>query len=191
MIALVTTRLMDLQPDVILIVARRDRHFQPWSFDPRAGVPYNHFANESLYDYFFDPRRSAEDAEDLSYDGLQAMIFNRLENLRALTNWQSDIWEWEVVRQFELALRRLARLAPGIGAPVRFLLQPTVVRKGTLAGAEAGAASGAFLAYLDRQYERFESVLGRLDTADRSFAARDLSGCSRPTPAPCSPTSST
>jgi len=149
--------------------------FQPWSFDPRAGVPYNHFANESLYDYFFDPRKSAEDAEDLSYDGLQAMIFNRLENLRALTNWQSDIWEWEGVRQFELALRRLARLAPGIGAPVRFLLQPTVVRKGTLAGAEAGAASGAFLAYLDRQYERFENVLGRLDTADRAFAARNLS----------------
>ncbi|WCS22583.1 SGNH/GDSL hydrolase family protein [Methylobacterium sp. NMS14P] len=175
MIALVTTRLMDLQPDVILIVGGATDIFQPWSFDPRAGVPYNHFANESLYDYFFDPRKSAEDAEALSYDGLQAMIFNRLENLRALTNWQSDIWEWEVVRQFELALKRLARLAPGIGAPVRFVLQPTVVRKATHAGAEASVASGAFLAYLDRQYERFENVLGRLDTTDRAFAARDLS----------------
>ncbi|WP_457108639.1 SGNH/GDSL hydrolase family protein [Methylobacterium sp. P5_C11] len=175
MIALITTRLMDLQPDVILIVGGATDIFQPWSFDPRAGIPYNHFANESLYDYFFDPRKSADDAEALSYDGLQAMIFNRLENLRSLTNWQSDIWEWEVVRQFELALKRLARLAPGIGAPVRFLLQPTVARKKALAGAETAAASGAFLTYLDRQYERFESVLGRLDAAGLAFAVRDLS----------------
>lgn len=175
MIALVTTRLMDLQPDVILIVGGATDIFQPWSFDPRVGVPYNHFANESLYDYFFDPRKSAEDTVALSYDGLQAMIFNRLENLRALTNWQSEIWEWEVVRQFELALRRLARLAPGIGAPVRFLLQPTIVRKGAPVGTEAGTASDAFLAYLDRQYARFEGVLGRLDTRDSAFAARDLS----------------
>ncbi|MGH1589128.1 SGNH/GDSL hydrolase family protein [Methylobacterium phyllosphaerae] len=175
MIAPVTTRLMDLQPDVILIVGGATDIFQPWSFDPRAGVPYNHFANESLYDYFFDLKKSADDAEALSYEGLQAMIFNRLENLCALTNWQLDIWEWEVVRQFELALKRLARLAPGIGAPVRFLLQPMVTRKNVLTEAETTAASGAFLAYLDRQYGRLESVLGRLDADGSAFAVRDLS----------------
>ena len=122
------------------------------------------------------------------------MIFERLENLRALTNWQSDIWEWEVVRQFELALKRVARLAPGIGAPIRFLLQPSVVRKIERAGDEADAASGAFLAYLDRQYARFEGVLGRLDAEagiEAAFAVRDLAACSKATPAPCSPTSST
>jgi lysophospholipase L1-like esterase len=178
MIALVTTRLMDLQPDVILIVGGGTDIFQPWSFDPRAGYPYNHFANECLYDYFFDPRKTDGDAADLTYDALQAMIFDRLENLRALTNWQSDIWEWEVVRQFELSLKRLARLAPGIGAPIRFLLQPTVVRKAERVGEETSVASGEFLAYLDRQYTRFEGVLQRLgaeDGAGSPFAVRDLS----------------
>lgn len=147
-------------------------------FDPRAGYPYNHFASECLYDFIFDPRKTGGDAPELSYERLQDMIFGRLENLRALTNWQSDIWEWEVVRQFELGLKRLARLAPGIGAPIRFLLQPTLIRKTERAGDEAATASGEFLAYLDRQYTRFEGVLDRLAAEigpDTPFAVRDLS----------------
>lgn len=176
MTALITTRLMDLQPDVILIVGGGTDIFQPWSFDPRAGFPFNHFVSECLHDYFFDAARSEAETEALTYDSVQEMIFNRLENLRALTNWQSDIWEWEVVRQFELALKRLARLAPGIGAPIRFYLQPTVVRKTERVADEANAASGTFLAYLDRQYDRFAGVLNRLELGtDYSFAVRDLS----------------
>lgn len=177
MIALITTRLMDLQPDVILIVGGGTDMLQPWSFDPRAGYPYNHFANECLYDYVFDPRKQDGEAQDLTFDGLQAQIFQRLENLRALTNWQSDLWEWEVVRQFELSLKRLQRLAPGIGAPIRFLLQPAVVRRAERVGDEVRAVSGEFLAYLDRQYTRCESVLSRLDAApvpNAAFGARDL-----------------
>lgn len=176
MTALISTRLMDLQPDVILIVGGGTDIFQPWSFDPRAGFPFNHFVSECLHDYFFDAARSEAETEALTYDSVQEMIFNRLENLRALTNWQSDIWEWEVVRQFELALKRLARLAPGIGAPIRFYLQPTVVRKTERVADEANAASGTFLAYLDRQYDRFAGVLNRLELGtDGSFAVRDLS----------------
>lgn len=178
MIALITTRLMDLQPDVIFVMGGATDIFQPWSFDPRAGYPYNHFAQETLYDYFFNTTKSGADAEDLSYDSLQALIFGRLDNLRALTNWQSDIWEWEVVRQFELALKRLARLSGGIGAPVRFLLQPAIVRKTERVGGEQNTASGEFLGYLDRQYTRIEQVLGRLDAdglTQGPFTTRDLS----------------
>ena len=178
MIALITTRLMDLQPDVILIVGGSTDIFQPWSFDPRSGYPYNQFVNECLYEYFFDPKSADEAKEDLSYETLQELIFGRLSNLRVLTNWQSEMWEWEVVRQFELALQRLARLAPGIGAPIRFVLQPSVARKTTLVGDEDAAASGDFLKYLDRQYTRFERVVGdiaRGPHAGPHFAARDLS----------------
>jgi len=178
MIALITTRLMDLQPDVILIVGGGTDIFQPWSFDPRAGCPYNHFVSECLHGFLFDHNGAETDAVALSYDTLQEMIFNRLENLRALTNWQSDLWEWEVVRQFELSLKRLARLAPGIGAPIRFYLQPTIVRKTKLVGDENTVASGPFLAYLDRQYTRFEGVLDRLDLAggaETPFAVQSLS----------------
>ncbi|SFI56164.1 lipase [Methylobacterium brachiatum] len=178
MIALITTRLMDLQPDVIFVLGGATDIFQPWSFDPRAGYPYNHFAQETLYDYFFNTTKVNAEAEDLSYDSLHALIFGRLDNLRVLTNWQSDIWEWEVVRQFELALKRLARLSGGIGAPVRFLLQPAVVRKTERIGDEQSAASGEFLAYLDRQYTRIEQVLGRLQADGLTqglFTTRDLS----------------
>ena len=178
MTALVTSRLMDLQPDVILVVGGSTDIFQPWSFDPRSGYPYNHFVNECIYEYLFDPGAADEPRQALSYENLQKAIFDRLGNLRALTNWQSDIWEWEVVRQFELGLRRLARLAPGVGAPIRFVLQPTVARKTNLVGDETAAASGEFLAYLDRQYARFERVVGELGRgglAGPHFAVRDLS----------------
>lgn len=178
MTALITTRLMDLQPDVILVVGGSTDIFQPWSFDPRSGYPYNHFVNECLYDYVFGSDPADDARKDLSYDDLQQRIFDRLGNLRALTNWRSDIWEWEVVRQFELGLKRLARLAPGIGAPIRFVLQPTVARKTTLVGDENTAASGDFLTYLDRQYTRFERVVaevGRGEWAGPHFATRDLS----------------
>lgn len=178
MTALITTRLMDLQADAIVVVGGSTDIFQPWSFDPRAGVPFNHFAYESLYEYFFDPRTD-DDKAALSYENLQELIFARLNNLRALTHWQSEPWEWEGVRQFEQALRRLARLAPGIGAPVRFVLQPTVVRKATRVGDETEAASGDFLKYLDRQFGRFERVvreIGAGGLAGPHFAARDLGG---------------
>lgn len=178
MTALITSRLMDLEPDVIFVVGGSTDIFQPWSFDPRAGYPYNHFVSECIYDHLFDTKSDIGTGPDPSYESLQGLIFERLGNLRALTNWQSDIWEWEVVRQFELGLKRLARLAPGIGAPVRFVLQPTVARKTTLVGDETAAASGEFLAYLDRQYARFERVvaeLGRGEHAGPHFATMDLS----------------
>ncbi|MDP4024788.1 SGNH/GDSL hydrolase family protein [Methylobacterium sp. NEAU 140] len=182
MTALITTRLMDMEPDLILVVGGATDIFQPWSFDPRAGYPFDHFVTECLQDYFFDPKDPLEPAPPLSYENLQALIFQRLANLRALTLWQSEPWEWEVVRQFELGLKRLARLSRGLDIPVRFVLQPTVVRKTTLVGDERSVASGAFLAYLDRQVERFARVVagvGDGPLAGPHFGVHDLSAAFR------------
>jgi hypothetical protein len=185
MTALITTRLMDLEPDVVLILGGATDIFQPWSFDPRAGYPYNHFAAECLYDFVFDPRKTGGDAPELSYDRLQEMIFGRLENLRALTHWQSDIWEWEVVRQFELALKRVARLAPGIGAPIRFILQPSVVtRPVPPPGSSSPISTG------NTRASRASSN-GSRPRPTRPSRSGISAGCSRTIPGRCSPTSST
>ena len=178
MTALITMRLADLQPDVILVVGGATDIFQPWSFDPRPGIPFNHFAHECLYDYLLDPEPAVLRASEYSYEDMQEQIFNRLHNLRTLTQWQTDMWEWEVVRHFELSLRRLARLSRAVDAPVRFAFQPVVVRKAKLVGAERSAASGEFLTYLTRQYDRFERVLRDLGEGPQhgpGFAACDMS----------------
>ncbi len=129
MTSLITMRLADLQPDIILVLGGATDIFQPWSFDPRPGIPFNHFATECLAEYLFDPKPSVIEAAEFSYEDMQDEIFNRLNNLRILIQWQSEPWEWEVVRQFELAAQRLARLSRGVDAPIRLILQPSVVRK--------------------------------------------------------------
>lgn len=178
MTALITMRLADLQPDVILVVGGATDIFQPWSFDPRPGIPFNHFVSECIADYLFDPKPSVAEAVEFSYEDMQEEIFNRLHNLRALLQWQSAPWEWEVVRQFELAAKRLARLSRGVDAPIRLIFQPSVIRKTTLVGAEQKAASEDFLRFLERQYDRFERVLRELSEGPLirpGFAVRDMS----------------
>ncbi|MGH1590630.1 SGNH/GDSL hydrolase family protein [Methylobacterium phyllosphaerae] len=177
MTALITMRLADLQPDVILVVGGATDIFQPWSFDPRPGIPFNHFVTECLAEYLFDPNPSVMEAAEFSYEDMQEEIFNRLHNLRTLLQWQSEPWEWEVVRQFELSAKRLARLSRGVDAPIRFILQPSVIRKTILVGAEQKAASKDFLKYLDQQYGRFERVLRDLAESPLirpGFAVRDM-----------------
>jgi lysophospholipase L1-like esterase len=158
MIMLVTTKLIDFDPDVIVILAGGTDTFQPWTFDPRPGHPYNMFAVEAIYDDLFSQGQHARSLTSLDQESIQDLIFSRLRNLRLVTRWKDPAWEWEVVRKFELAVDRLGRLAKGIGVPVHFILQPMVVRKSSPAESERSFASSDFLDYLDRQYKRLKVV---------------------------------
>jgi lysophospholipase L1-like esterase len=170
-IMLTTMKLIDLEPDVILVLGGGTDTFQPWTFDPRPGNPYNMFAVEAVYDDLFsrDPQPGAPSG--LSRESIQDLMFARLRNLRLITRWKDPAWEWEVVRKFELAVDRLGRLSKGIGVPVHFLLQPMVVRKASPAESERSFASPEFLDYLDRQYGRLKVVIGDYN---EKFGPRDF-----------------
>lgn len=178
MIMLVTTKLIDMEADAVVILAGGTDIFQPWTFDPRPGYPYNMFAIEGIYDELFSQSRTRGALDDLSQAAMQDLIFTRLHNLRAVTRWKDPAWEWEVVRHFELAVDRIGRLAKGIGIPIHLVLQPMVVRKAQLSDTEQTFASSEFLSYLDRQYERIKTVVGGYHDkfgARASFHAHDLS----------------
>ena len=176
---LIWARLATYSPDAIVVLSGSTDLFQPWTYDPRPGYPYNAFITERLYDHFFDTHDPRAREDGLSYEALVALIYDALKRLRAEVGWQSPGWEDEIVHHYQLAAHRLTKLSHDYQMPIVSVLQPTVLRKRHLTEVERGVASGAFLAYLDRQYGKLEAFTAQLRARPpyrSTFTALDLSG---------------
>ncbi|MCJ2048967.1 GDSL-type esterase/lipase family protein [Methylobacterium sp. J-070] len=179
---LIWSRLVTYSPDAIVVLSGSTDLFQPWTYDPRPGHPYNAFITERLYDHFFDTHDPRAREDGLSYEGLVSLIYEALKRLRAEVGWQSPGWEDAIVHHYQLAAHRLAKLSHDHAVPIVSALQPTVLRKRHLTEAERGVASGTFLDYLDRQYAKLEAFTAELAARRpyrRTFMALDLSGIFR------------
>jgi len=179
---LIWSRLVTYSPDAIVVLSGSTDLFQPWTYDPRPGHPYNAFITQRLYDHFFDTHDPRAREDGLSYDALITLIYEELKRLRAEVGWQSPGWEDAIVHHYERAAHRLTKLSHDHAVPIVSVLQPTVLRKRHLTDVERGVASGAFLAYLDRQYAKLEVFTAQLAARRpyrRTFTALDLSGIFR------------
>ena len=179
---LIWSRLVTYSPDAIVVLSGSTDLFQPWTYDPRPGYPYNAFITQRLYDHFFDTHDPRAREDGLSYEALVTLIYEELKRLRAEVGWQSPGWEDAIVHHYELAAHRLTKLSHDYQVPIISVLQPTVLRKRYLTEAERSVASGAFLAYLDRQYAKLEAFTLELAARRpyrRTFTALDLSGIFR------------
>jgi lysophospholipase L1-like esterase len=179
---LIWSRLVTCAPDAIVVLSGSTDLFQPWTYDPRPGHPYNAFITERLYDHFFDTHDPRAREDGLSYEALVTLIYEELKRLRAEVGWQSPGWEDAIVHYYQLAAHRLTKLSHDHQVPILSVLQPTVLRKRHLTEVERGVASGAFLAYLDRQYAKLEAFTADLAARRpyrRTFTALDLSGIFR------------
>lgn len=179
---LIWSRLVTYSPDAILVLSGSTDLFQPWTYDPRPGHPYNAFITQRLYDHFFDTHDPRAREDGLSYEALITLIYEELKRLRAEVGWQSPGWEDAIIHHYELAAHRLTKLSHDHGVPIVSVLQPTILRKRHLTEVESGVASGAFLAYLDRQYAKLEAFTAQLAARRpyrRTFTALDLSGIFR------------
>lgn len=176
---LIWSELLDYAPDAIIVLSGSTDLFQPWTYDPRPGYPYNAFITQRLYDHFFDTHDPQAREDGLSYEALITLIYGELKRLRAEVGWQSPGWEHTVIHAYQRAMHKLTKLSHDSAVPIVSALQPTVLRKRHRTEKERGVASGAFLAYLDRQYERLSTFTGQLAERRpyrRSFTALDLSG---------------
>ncbi|MDP4023888.1 GDSL-type esterase/lipase family protein [Methylobacterium sp. NEAU 140] len=174
---LVWSHLLEYRPDAIVVVSGCTDQFQPWTYDPRPGHPYNAFIVERLYDHFFDTHAPRARENGLSYDGLVTLIYEERARLRAEADWQTEAWEEAVVHHYQRAMHRLTKLSSDHGVAIVAALQPVVMRKRHLAEPEREVASGEFLAYLDRQYVRLEAFYADLAARRpfrRTFTAVDL-----------------
>lgn len=179
---LIWSRLVTYSPDAIVVLSGSTDLFQPWTYDPRPGHPYNAFITQRLYDHFFDTHDPRAREDGLSYEALITLIYEELKRLRVEVGWQSPGWEDAIVHHYELAAHRLTKLSHDHRVPIVSVLQPTVLRKRHLTEVERGVASGAFLAYLDRQYAKLEAFTAQLAAwrpYRRTFTALDLSGIFR------------
>ncbi|KQS73932.1 lipase [Methylobacterium sp. Leaf361] len=179
---LIWSRLVTYGPDAILVLSGSTDLFQPWTYDPRPGHPYNAFITQRLYDHFFDTHDPRAREDGLSYEALITLIYEELKRLRVEVGWQSPGWEDAIVHHYELAAHRLTKLSHDHAVPIVSVLQPTILRKRHLTEMERGVASGAFLAYLDRQYAKLEAFTAQLAARRpyrRTFTALDLSGIFR------------
>jgi lysophospholipase L1-like esterase len=179
---LIWSRLTNYDPDAIVVLSGSTDLFQPWTYDPRPGYPYNAFITERLYDHFFDTHDPRAREDGLTYEALITLIYGELKRLRAEVGWQSPGWEDAIVHHYQLAAHRLTKLSYDHAVPIVSVLQPTVLRKRYLTEIERNVASGAFLAYLDRQYgklEAFTAELARRRPYRSTFTALDLSGIFR------------
>ncbi|MEE7448397.1 lipase [Methylobacterium radiotolerans] len=179
---LIWSRLVTYSPDAILVLSGSTDLFQPWTYDPRPGHPYNAFITQRLYDHFFDTHDPRAREDGLSYEALITLIYEELKRLRAEVGWQSPGWEEAIIHHYALAAHRLTKLSHDHRVPIVSVLQPTILRKSHLTEVESGVASGAFLAYLDRQYAKLEAFTAQLAARRpyrRTFTALDLSGIFR------------
>ena len=165
MAALIFMRLLDLDPDALVVVSGATDAFQPMTFDPRPGHPYNAFASECLYTGFFDPRDDAAWQGGLDYEAVLERAFALQTRLRADAGFGTPEWEMALAAAYGRSIQRLARIARAVAIPLLYVLEPIVVRKHPLLKSERSFAAPETLATLARQYDRFAGALADLEAA--------------------------
>lgn len=162
MCSLIWNRLLDLDPDMIVVVSGGTDAFQPYSFDPRPGFPYNFFITEFLYAHYFDENNDKSWRSGLDYDAAVTGAFDFRTRLREDIEYGSEAWEMSVARSYTGSLIKLVRAARAVPVPIFYFLEPIVVRQKNADVSEPRFASPEALAYLARQYDHFESSLSKL-----------------------------
>lgn len=167
MLSLLLTYLIKYKPDVVLVQAGAIDLFAPLTFDPRPGNPYNFYAQETLYDYYFSDVDKAKAGTVTRFSEIAKAIISRQASLRAACGWKTPAWEQSLIDNIADRIDGLHGLAAGFGFKAAFLLQPLIMFKNTLTASEAQIeVKDDFRDYMRRQYARLQDRLPFKDKAD-------------------------
>lgn len=161
MLALLFFRLIDYQPDAVLIFCGGSDLFIPITYDPRPGYPYNFYVVEELYSRFFDAKTLKDEAAQVSHNDLLDGIVARHAELRAKAGWRSEAWEASVVDGFASFVGKTARLAKAYELEIAIALQPLVTSKSPQTAAEAAMLGADTADYFRRQYQRYDRLFAK------------------------------
>jgi hypothetical protein len=156
MVMLLFHRLVDCQPDLVMLCNGASDFANAREHDPRPGHPFNFFLIEELYTSFFDPARAGEIG---SREAFRARAAAQLRQLRAQTGWSGEAWEQRVAAAYLDSVDRLAKVAAGCDLDVALLLEPTVAARRHPTAEEVGHIEPAALDYFRRQYRRVRAAL--------------------------------
>jgi lysophospholipase L1-like esterase len=156
MTVLLLLKLVELEPDLVVVCNGALDLLIAREYDPRPGYPYNFFMIEALYTHFFDAERSRQSvtrADFLSWAAAAQL------KLRAQVGWLNPAWEQEVVDVYLRGIDTLGRIATTCDIETVLLLEPMVVTRDPPTADERSYLKPATFAFYSRQYERIRSKL--------------------------------
>jgi tetratricopeptide (TPR) repeat protein len=173
MLALLFSKLIDYDPDLVIFVCGATDIFIPYSYDPRPGFPYNFYVTEELYTRYFDFDRVDKEGMAFGYADIFHDIAVRQAELRTQAGFgQSSQWELDIIETFRRFLLKLDRVATGFGLNVAVLLQPMANTKTPLNDAEREHSRPEMFDYYQRQYQRYRGLLFPDGVAPRRCSER-------------------
>jgi tetratricopeptide (TPR) repeat protein len=158
MLALLFFKLIDCQPDAVLIFCGGSDLFIPISYDPRPGYPYNFYVVEELYTRFFDAKAITDKEALVSHNDLLDGIVAHHAELRSKAGWKTEAWEASVVDAFASFVDKNAHLAKAYEIDIAIALQPLVTSKSPQTASEASMLGAETTDYFRRQYQRYDRL---------------------------------
>jgi len=162
MLALLFFKLIDYQPDAVLIFCGGSDLFIPISYDPRPGYPYNFYVVEELYSRFFDAKTIKDEEVLVSHKDLLDGIVAHHAELRRKVGWREETWEAGVIDSFRSFVDKTGHIAKAYGIDVSIALQPLVTSKSPQTAAEAAMLGADTADYFKRQYQRYDRLFAEL-----------------------------
>ena len=178
-LALLTHKLVDYHPDIVISYGGGNDIHEPYQYDPRPGFPGN-FARLQLVAELLRHElgfRSALASQIFRSRLISRVLAVRAQEirvplgpLRKSAGYRTPAWEDAIIEAYRNNLHRACRLGHAFGFKFYAVLQPLIVQKSPLAQAELKLKFGDsdFAAYLRRQHDRATAAFRRLQAHDGS-----------------------
>ncbi len=121
MAALLFHKLVDHQPDLVMVCSGGGDFANAHRYDPRPGYPFNFFIIEELYANFFDPTHGNQIG---TRDAFLARAAARQLRLKAEAAWNSATWQQRIAAAYLKSVEKLGALATSFDLDIAVVLEP-------------------------------------------------------------------
>lgn len=176
-LALLTHKLADYQPDIVISYGGGNDFHSPYQYDPRPGYPYN-FIKSQIGTQVFAGRldfRGAFASQVLRSRIIAGVLAPRVQEIRApmvalrqASGYGTSAWEESIIDVYRSNLHRACRISHAFGFKFYAVFQPLIVQKPSLSDDERQLHFGDpdFVAYLRRQRDRAADAFRQLQAED-------------------------
>jgi hypothetical protein len=174
-LSLIIHKLVDYQPDMLIVYDGGNDIHIPLKYDPRPGYPYNYLVFESGYDFIrmrTNPFKvfllmiinKSQLGRLIFKEKILDTIIDRGEK-REKVEYRTQKWEKSVIDSYISNLLKMSKVANGFGFKLFVFFQPTIFEKNIKSHEEMPLSNDAspFDTYMKRQYQMVRQEIKRLD----------------------------
>jgi lysophospholipase L1-like esterase len=188
-LALLTHKLVDYHPDIVISYGGGNDLHEPYQYDPRPGYPSNFLRLQMAADLLSDQLdfRSALASQVFRSQLIARILKPRAQEIRAplgparkSVGYRTPAWERKIIDIYRANLHHMCRMSRAFDFRFYAVLQPSIFQKAHLSAAESRLVFGDadFASYMRRQHDRAASAYKQLqidDGADGKCRFLDLS----------------